>query len=58
MKTIKLTYVLELELPLDALLADGDTFVRSVRQMLRLNEALGWKARLRRLAGVDQGDPV
>ena len=58
MKTIKLTYVLELELPLGALLTDGDAFVRSVRQMLRFNEGLGWKASLRRLTGVRPGDLV
>lgn len=55
MQTIKLTYTLELEVPADALLSDGDLYVREVRRMLQWNQARGWKASLRRLIGVDRG---
>lgn len=55
MKTIKLTYALELEVPEDALVADGDAFVRNVRQMLIYHVHRGWKCHLRRLLGVDRG---
>lgn len=56
MNTIKLTYMLEIEVPEDALLADGDTYAQQIRQMLRWNEDRGWKARLRRLVGVGKGN--
>lgn len=56
MKTIKLTYTLELEVPEDALLVDGDAFAQEVRRMLRWNQSRGWQARLRRLVGVDKGN--
>ena len=55
METIKITYALELEVPAEALVSDGDVFVQEVRQMLRWNEKKGWKAHLRRLVGVDRG---
>lgn len=55
MKTIKLTYVLEIEVPADTLLSEGDSFAREIRRMLRWNNVLGWRANLRRLVGVDKG---
>ena len=56
MKTIKVTYVLELEVPADAMISEGNDYVREIRRMLRWNESRGWKARLRQLLGVDKGD--
>lgn len=56
MKTIKLTYALELEVPEDALVVDGDRFVRNVRRMLIYNVHRGWKCNLRKLLGVEVGD--
>lgn len=55
MKTIKLTYTLELEVPEEALVTDGDAFVRNMRCMLASNVHRGWKCHLRRLLGVDRG---
>lgn len=55
MQTIKLTYTLEIEVPADALLLEGDTYAQQIRQMLQWNEPRGWKARLRRLVGVTKG---
>lgn len=56
MKTIKLTYILELEVPEETLLEDGDRFIHGVREMLMTNVFKGWKTRLRRLVGVTKGD--
>jgi len=56
MRTIKLIYTLEIEVPADALLVEGNQFANEIRRMLRWNESRGWKARLRRLIGVSKGD--
>lgn len=57
MDTIKLTYLLEVEVPADTLLADGNAYAQAVHRLLRWNEPRGWKARLRRLVGVKKGSP-
>jgi len=56
MKTIKLTYALELEVPEDTLVVDGEAFVRNVRRMLIENAHRGWKCHLRKLLGVEKGN--
>lgn len=56
MRKIKLTYVLEIEVPAETLLTDGDVFIRGVQRMLGMNAERGWKATLRRLVGVTKGD--
>lgn len=55
MNTIKLTYLLEIEVPADTLLTDGNAYAQAVHRLLRWNEPRGWKARLRRLVGVQKG---
>lgn len=55
MDTIKLTYLLEVEVPADTLLTDGNAYAQAVHRLLRWNEPRGWKARLRRLVGVQAG---
>lgn len=52
MGKIKLTYVLELEVPEEELLVNGDRFVHDVRRMLGWNCERGWKATLKRLVGM------
>lgn len=59
MKNIRLTYILELELPTDTLVTDGKTFVTVVKRMLRyFSSTHGWKARLSRLTSIDPVPPV
>ena len=58
MPKIKLTYVLELEVPAEELLVNGDRYVRDVRRMLGWNAERGWTATLKRLVGVSEGHGV
>lgn len=46
---MKLKYVLEIEVPDETRAWDYQAFLRSLRHILRWNEDLGWKTKLREM---------
>ena len=58
MRKIKLTYVLEVEVPEEAFAKEGAVYIQGLKRMLGTYAQRGWTARLRRLLDVSSATPA